>query len=731
MEKVSFLDANIVRVLQKPKQEWMYHRKKVLGSKRFASFDKPVDWNVFNTKQYLFTHSTIVASVKLQSDGHTISDPCQQIVNANGNAWSNQVLAASFRTFVGKPNFYQHYQIQGFEKGIILDAILRPVTYVGSNGKTSEIYYVDLLIATNRKHKQLVDRIIKGQLSTLSMGCLKQDGLVTMYDGTYKKISDICVGDQVLTHKNNIKKVNRLFKKDVCDIPLYTIKANCLDTCLQLTGQHPVFIIKKQDICCKINKERPCKIGKYQKQCYYRQNSSCVNKRGQKYNCGIDKETYQYPMSFVNVSQLKKGDYLIKPFPIQEKDNTALTEQWCRLFGLYIGDGYLCWNTNRRTKQKKEPYAVGFSFNINEKYLYQQILQLMQTINKQANISFRQFKQKNAIYVIIHDKNLAISFLRNGYFGSHDKKFSEQIMLLPKQKQLKIISGMIDTDGCFYKKADTITWSTVSKQLFNQLHLMLLRNRIANCQRSIYRKPGKNGKLDGKYCSWQYSITISKNNNSTIPAVKNLNYGKQIVDVNEVSFFYKNYYLCPIKSVKKSLYTGTVYNIGVQDDQSYLYNNMAVHNCSASIVQCSYCGKKFKDDQQQCQHLKYHLGQYLQDANGRKVIVSQLIGVLDDNGKYVDGSCQFIQASWVQNPAFQGACLNYFIAQQDIKANQQAKKLASKKIDFSDFSSYFSASTLSQLRVADKYSYIAIQLMKQQLKKQEYLNIAKQVYRGV
>ena len=323
MEKVSFLDANIVRVLQKPKQEWMYHRKKVLGSKRFASFDKPVDWNVFNTKQYLFTHSTIVASVKLQADGHTISDPCQQIVNANGNAWSNQVLAASFRTFVGKPNFYQHYQIQGFEKGIILDAILRPVTYVGSNGKTAEIYYVDLLIATNRKHKQLVDRIIKGQLSTLSMGC------------------------------------------------------------------------------------------------------------------------------------------------------------------------------------------------------------------------------------------------------------------------------------------------------------------------------------------------------------------------------------------------------------------------SASICQCSYCGRKFNDDQQQCQHLKYHLGQYLQDANGRKVIVSQLIGVLDDNGKYVDGSCQFIQASWVQNPAFQGACLNYFIAQQDIKANQQAKKLASKKIDFSDFSSYFSASTLSQLRVADKYSYIAIQLMKQQLKKQEYLNIAKQIYRGV
>lgn len=321
MNKVSFLDANIVKVLSKPKQQWMYHRKKVLGSKRYASFDKPVDWNVFTTQKYLFTHSTIVASVKLQSDGYTISDPCHQLVNANGNAWSNQVLMGSFRTFVGKPNFYQHYQIQGFEKGIILDAILRPVTYVGSNGKVADIYYVDLLLATNRKHKDIVERIIKGELSTLSMGC------------------------------------------------------------------------------------------------------------------------------------------------------------------------------------------------------------------------------------------------------------------------------------------------------------------------------------------------------------------------------------------------------------------------TAAIVQCSYCGKIFRDDEQQCQHLQKHLGQWLQKANGTKVIVSQLIGALDQNGKYIDGSCQFIQASWVQNPAFQGACLNYFIAEEDIKANQQAKKLANQKINYSDFSSYFSASTLSQLRVADKYSYVAIQLMKQRLKQQQYLNIAKQVYK--
>jgi hypothetical protein len=44
------------------------------------------------------------------------------------------------------------------------------VTYVGSNGKTADVFYVDLLIATNRKHDDIVQRIINGQLTTLSMG---------------------------------------------------------------------------------------------------------------------------------------------------------------------------------------------------------------------------------------------------------------------------------------------------------------------------------------------------------------------------------------------------------------------------------------------------------------------------------------------------------------------------------------------------------------------------------
>lgn len=723
---VSFLDANVAKILDHPRQQWLYHRRKILGNKRYASFEKEIDWQVFNPKDYLFTHNTIVCSVKLQKDGYTISDPCHQLVNANGNAWSNQVLQSAFRTFIGKPNFYQHYQIQGFEKGLILDSVLRPVTYVGSNGKKSDIFYCDILIATNRKHKDIVDRILKGQLTTLSMGCLKENGLVTMSDGTVKPISQIQVGDYVLTHNNRQQKVTKLFNYDAVEIPSYKIYANSLDQPLQLTGQHPVYIVKSQDIKCLIN-NRPCKIHKHQKMCYYGKYSICVNKRGQKRDCGRDKETYQYPMSFVKVSELKVGDFLAKVYPNKVVDDPQWSKQLCRIFGLYMGDGYLHWNYQRGTSIKKNVNAIKFCFNSAQLYLLQQIKQLVNKIDPQIKVSNSIDEKVHKLTVTIFSRKIAEMFLQNGLQNSHNKSFSQKIMLLPYDKQMQIIAGMFDTDGCYYVPTKQLSWCTASKQLFNQLHLMLLRNHIPNLQYSIFRKPGKNGKLDGKYYSWQYTIQVSKSNNGLIPAIKNKNYGSKQEDINQLSFFYKDYYLCPIKKIQKENYTGKVYNFSVQNDQSYLHNNMAVHNCQCEYVQCSYCGKIFKDDEQECEHLRNYLGQFL-DRDGRKVIVSELIGALDKDGKYIQNSCQFIEASWVQNPAFQGAILNYFLYQDDINKNQQAKKIASQGFTFNNF---FDSTKIANLRVADKYSGIAVQLMKQQMKQEQYLDIAKSIYKGL
>ena len=135
-----------------------------------------------NSDNYLVTHCTIVASVDVDlipgmktgkiKVGSKIVDrrypdfyikpQCSQFVNNNGDSWSREVLRMAYPTFIGAFNFQEHVQIEEQSKGKVIDAAARDI---------GDSLYIDILVATNRKHAQLVQDIESGKMSTLSMGC--------------------------------------------------------------------------------------------------------------------------------------------------------------------------------------------------------------------------------------------------------------------------------------------------------------------------------------------------------------------------------------------------------------------------------------------------------------------------------------------------------------------------------------------------------------------------------
>ena len=136
----------------------------------------------FNPDQYLLTHCTIVGSVEVDPvpgaklgavkvgsrtidrkyGDFYIKPESSAMVNNNGDSWSRAVLMKSYRTFIGAHNFQEHVQIEEQSKGRVIDAVARDV---GSS------LYIDILVATDRKHAALVQDIESGKIATLSMGC--------------------------------------------------------------------------------------------------------------------------------------------------------------------------------------------------------------------------------------------------------------------------------------------------------------------------------------------------------------------------------------------------------------------------------------------------------------------------------------------------------------------------------------------------------------------------------
>ncbi len=155
-------------------------------------------------RQYLLSHSTIVASVDthaprgvktgtsmsrgVQIDvrfpDYRINKECGSIVNNNGDAWSRPLLLSSYKTFIGAHNYVEHVQIPELSKGFIVDAIARDL---------GDTCYVDILVATDRKHKILVQDILSGKIDSMSMGCLSQFTVCTKCGNVAADDSQLCI----------------------------------------------------------------------------------------------------------------------------------------------------------------------------------------------------------------------------------------------------------------------------------------------------------------------------------------------------------------------------------------------------------------------------------------------------------------------------------------------------------------------------------------------------------
>jgi hypothetical protein len=135
----------------------------------------------FDPKQHMLSHCTIIASVDTEAgpgpvgrhfeggfqvdrrfQDYYITPATSKYVNNNQDSWERKLLLATFRTFVGGQNYVEHLQIPELSKGRIIDAAARD---------TGDSIYVDILVATDLKHKPLISAIQSGELQTLSMGC--------------------------------------------------------------------------------------------------------------------------------------------------------------------------------------------------------------------------------------------------------------------------------------------------------------------------------------------------------------------------------------------------------------------------------------------------------------------------------------------------------------------------------------------------------------------------------
>jgi len=395
----------------------------------------------------------------------------------------------------------------------------------------------------------------------------KAEGLCAVPDSSVltdcgrKNIENIEENEHVYTHKGQIKKVTNVYKRDY-EGDLIVIKPHYGLESIRLTPEHPVLVFPRR-----------------------RKGTWIWGKRRLLFGDGA---------IWTPAWSLAKGDFLFVPFPEREDKTFILIEDYFEpedlvkdngmvvlkgrnqfgatfphpsankhknvidvdddflfILGLYIAEG--CWT----------PQGPDFSLDTREVELQNRLIQSME--RKFGITGTVHLKSRHRWSCRYNDRMIGRLLSRLCGWRSNNKHIPAWALWLPPEKLWKLLEGMFLGDGHFRQVEQTyLSYSTVSENLANDLQTALIGLGIMP-----YLNRATRGDFEIKIYRPNLGKIAFLHDYELEPALKKSSRLENVSGGLAI----------PIKSIDVISYVGPVYNLEVEEDESYMISNVAVHNC--------------------------------------------------------------------------------------------------------------------------------------------------------
>lgn len=369
----------------------------------------------------------------------------------------------------------------------------------------------------------------------------------------YKNIEDVQVGDMVLTHKNRYRKVLAIGNKTAMTYDLSAqgfVKVRC-------TANHPFYARKKRFL-------------------------PCVQDNGR-----ATRRLELGETEWVQAEKLVGKYYVAQNIEQQPSENPLnITKEEAWVIGRYIADGHT--RKDRRFNGEHNGSRVWqLILSIGDKKLEQ-----FKSHISELHYSCYPHSQGEHRVVFSNKRLVEIAEAQCGC-GALSKHFGEALIKLPNDILETVLKGFLEGDGSYDEEKKVWNITTVSKMLpmtiqrvISKLygrHICVTRHNPPEyktlCGRMVHQNP-------------QYFVCFSP---CSIPHEKPIRIEQQIW--SGVKTF---------KPIGKQ----TVYNLEVEEDNSYTANNFVVHNCQSFSFSGTLKGMATKSGEE-----IYTLDRYLQLKN--------------------------------------------------------------------------------------------------------------------
>lgn len=376
--------------------------------------------------------------------------------------------------------------------------------------------------------------------------CFSEKAEILMSDGTLKNISSIEVGDEVISHLGNKRKVTETFRREHSG-KSYKVKNTSwkhADEAI-VTSEHPYFVNGEE--FKSFSQVAPSQFDKY----------GGLKRQGDYFSFPVN---YGGTHTIVKVEDFVKEELLYKDGKLKLKSSRSgryipssfeLNQEFGWIVGYFLAEGFFSKVVRGGISRRN---AITFCSDEREVKYHEKV----RAFANSCGLTTSEFQSRASHGYTIDLYSSALASFFYALCGEmSDKKQLNGFLMDSNLNFLKgVLEGFDAGDGT-KRKMPYKELTTTSKHLGSQLYL--IAGRMGLCPR-LTRKPAAKGRKRAylvHYINTAHEFSqkrtkfINKNNNN----------------------------LYRVDSIQETTFSGYVYNFEVEEDHSYIANGVSVHNC--------------------------------------------------------------------------------------------------------------------------------------------------------
>ncbi len=359
-------------------------------------------------------------------------------------------------------------------------------------------------------------------------------------DHGHKNIEEMEAGDKVVTHLGRERVVRQVigreYNGEVINIKYYGDSS----AELKVTSDHPLLISRRIRTRDRNNK---------------------------------------FKLEWIFAKDIKRKDYLV--FPLGQKNEAQerffgkkvrvgktelgvcipLEPDFFRLIGYFLAEGHI-----------DNEHYITFSFNKDEVGYLEDTKFLVEKYFGKKVIE-NKVRQGGQTLVLCSTKYARLLAAEVGS-TTDDKRIPSWILKSGDENVRELVKGMWRGDGSYDKKANMFRYNSVSENLAYGYRDILLRLGILA---DLNRQKRKHPRRD------MYAVVVTRANNVKFADLLGMNNVRNGVLAGSPVTIDDNYIYFPVKEIKRSEFEGKVYNLSVEEDETYVCEGVVSHNCTAPI----------------------------------------------------------------------------------------------------------------------------------------------------